>query len=962
MSVDEPTPPPTPDSLAALGERIAGRVDASEQTRRLYSTDASIYQVEPAGVVTPATREDVRAVVNFAREHDTSVVARGAGSSLTGNAVGEGIVVDTTTSLDGVLAVDPEAQTARVQPGVVLDELNEQLAAHDLYFPPDPSTSSTCTIGGMVANDAAGPHSVRHGTTRENVRAVECVLADGSVVEFERTEGDRLDALRAGEGREGTIYETVTDLRASLADEIDRRYPDLERNSSGYDLRSAAAADGSWADLSNLVVGSEGTLAFITEVTLDLTERPETRAAALCFYEDVVGAAAAVSPALDADPSAVELIDDDVLGFARDAWGLDLVPAEAGAALLLEVETTHDEARVDIDAAIEAARTDAFLGCERAVEDEDQDDLWKVRKASNPLLNRRPGDEQALSFIEDAAIPPAELPAYLRAVREILVAHDLDASVFGHAGQGVLHIKPYLNLKSERDRERLRSVSEAVHEAVLDHGGCISGEHGDGRLRSAYLESMYGAELYAAFREIKEAFDPEDVFNPAKIVPADDGHLAQVDEQLRYEGYDPQTVETALDFGDEGGFASLVEQCNGCSKCRTMDGGVMCPSYRGAEEEITSTRGRANALREAIDGTLGEEDITSDWFQEAVLDRCLACKACETECPTGVDLAKLKTEAKHQRHQEEGIPLRARLFGNVRTLNRLGSALAPLANRLAAFGPGRVVAEKVLGIDRRRTLPEFASESFLSWVEGHTPAPAAGERGRVALYPDCYMAFNHPEVGRAAVRVLETLGYAVEVPDVNCCGRPALSQGMVEHARDDAETNVERLREFAEEGVPVVTVEPSCASALGEYDDLLDDTGGVPDVSSTVASFLYDRLAAGELELPDPGGDTAETTVAFHGHCHSSAKGWDHAPVGVLRQAGYTVEPVDATCCGMAGAFGYETEHYDLSMEIGDDLEAKLDAVDADRVATTGASCSQQLDDRDIETDHPMVLLAAALT
>jgi FAD/FMN-containing dehydrogenase/Fe-S oxidoreductase len=961
MSIDRPIDASTPASegVDALADRIAGDVDFSERTRRLYATDASIYQVEPAGVVAPATRQDVQTVVHFARENDTSVVARGAGSSLTGNAVGEGIVVDTSRHLDAVVNVDSEAQTVRVQPGVVLDELNEQLAAHDLYFPPDPSTSSTCTIGGMTANDAAGPHSVRHGTTRDNVLSVECVLADGSVVELGHRDGARLDAALDGNDRAATLYETVMERRQALAAEIDARYPDVERNSSGYDLQSAAAADGTWADLSNLVVGSEGTLAFITEVTLELTKRPETRAAALCFYDDVIGAAAAVDPSLDADPSAVELIDDDVLGYAREAWGLDLVPEEAGAALLIEVETTCETQDADITAAIDAARTDSLVRVERAVADEEQDELWKVRKASNPLLNRRSGDEQALSFIEDAAIPPAELPEYLRDVRAILMEHEVDASVFGHAGQGVLHVKPFLNLKSEHDRERLRSVSEAVHDTVLDHGGCLSGEHGDGRLRSAYLEGMYGSAIFDAFRSIKDAADPDDVYNPEKIVPANDGTLAAVDDHLRYDGYDPSEVETALDFEDEEGLASLVEQCNGCSKCRTMEGGAMCPSYRGAEQEVTSTRGRANALRDAIDGELDEDALTSDWVQEEVLDRCLACKACETECPTGVDMAKLKTELKHQKHQDEGIPLRARLFSGVRTLNRVGSALAPVANRLADFRFGRILTEKLLGIDSRRALPEFASESFMSWMASHEPAAGAGERGRVALYPDCYMAYNHPEVGKAAVQVLETLGYAVSVPDVNCCGRPALSQGMVDHAKDNAEANVDSLVSYAEEDVPVITVEPSCASALSEYDDLLADTGGVPAVASTVESFLYDRLISGDLEVP---ATSVEATVAFHGHCHSGAKGWDHAPVALLRQAGYEVEPVDSTCCGMAGAFGYKTEQYDLSMAIGDDLEAKLNTVDADRIAATGASCGQQLNDRDIETDHPMELLAEVLT
>jgi FAD/FMN-containing dehydrogenase/Fe-S oxidoreductase len=957
-------PGPVPSELAGLD----GEADFGETARTLYATDASIYRVEPAGVVWPASVADVRRTVRFARDTGTSVVARGGGSSLNGNAVGEGVVLDCSRHFDEVVSVDPEAKTATVRPGVVLDDLNDQLAADGLYFPPDPSTSSTCTLGGMVANDAAGPHSVRHGTTRDNVARVECVLPDGTAETFERRAGEQLDVELARDDRIGELYRTVVDVGTEHAAEIDRRYPDVDRNSSGYDLESSVARDGSWADLSNLFVGSEGTLGVVTEVTLELTERPETRAAALTFYDDVRSAAAAVTDALTADPSAVELVDDAVLGHAREAWGIDLVPDEAGAALLVEVECDATERDRRLDDAVAASRTEHTVAVERAATEAEQERLWKVRKASNPLLNRHPGDEQSLSFIEDAAIPPAKLPTYLDRVADVLADHGLDASVFGHAGQGVLHVKPFLNLGTEADRERLRSVSEAVHDVVLDVGGAVSGEHGDGRLRSEHLPDMYGETLFEAFERVKRAVDPEDVCNPAKVVPDSEGRLARVDEALRADDYDPREVETALDFSDERGFASLVEQCNGCSKCRTTEGGVMCPSYRATGEEVTSTRGRANALRDAIDGELGEDALTSDWFQEEVLDRCLSCKACETECPTGVDMAKLKTEAKHQKHEAEGVSLRARLFGNVRTLNRVGSAIAPLANRLAEFGPGRVVAEKTLGIDRRRTLPEFAGESLLDRVAARDSAPTAGERGAVVLYPDCYATYNHPEVGVAAVRVLESVGYAVEIPDVNCCGRPALSQGMVENARADAVENVETLRTRAED-VPVLSLEPSCASALEEYDDLVADPGPVPGAADTVAGFLFDRATTGDLAVGDAaesgeagsgptGPDPADRSVAYHGHCHAAARGRDHAPVGLLRRAGYDVTPVEATCCGMAGAFGYEADHYDLSMELGTDLAAKLDAVDADVVAAGGASCSQQLADCDVETRHPMELLA----
>lgn len=575
---------------------LDGDADFGRTARSLYATDASIYRAEPAGVVRPASRADVRRTVEYARRHDSSVVARGAGSSLTGAAVGSGIVLDCSRHLDEVVEIDPESKTATVQPGVVLDELNETLAEEGLYFPPDPSTSSTCTIGGMVANDAAGPHSVRHGTTRDNVRGVECVLADGSVADFERRTGEDLRRVCARDDRSGTVHDLVRTLRDRHAEEIDERYPSVERNSSGYDLQTAAAADGSWVDLSKLLVGSEGTLGIVTEVTIELTERPAGRATALVCYEGLLDAARAVQGALEADPSAIELVDDTVLDHAREAWGIDLVPPWAGAALLVEVEVDADAdadadaADVDADAdadsdatnsvstdpgsdgapasesealtrrleeAVTAARTDATLAVERATDASAQSTLWKVRKASNPLLNRHPGDEQALAFVEDAAVPPERLPEYLDAVGDILCEHDLTASVFGHAGQGVLHVKPFLNLKQEADRERLRAVSEAVHEVVIELGGCVSGEHGDGMLRSQYLPDMYGEELYGDFVEVKRAFDPHDVFNPAKVVPDSDGDLATVDDGLRYEGYDPEAVETALDFDEERGFGSL---------------------------------------------------------------------------------------------------------------------------------------------------------------------------------------------------------------------------------------------------------------------------------------------------------------------------------------------------------------------------------------------------------------------
>lgn len=951
------TSPPDPaTTVTTLTDRLAGNVATGDAERALFATDASVYRQQPEIVVFPQTVTDVQEAIAFASETGRSVTARGAGSSLTGNAIGSGVIIDTTRHLTDIQEINPAEQSVTVDPGVVLNELNESLQEYGLYFPPDPSTSDTCTIGGMVANDAAGAHSVRHGTTRDNVESVEVVLADGSIATFGEVDGEALEQLLATEGRVGEVTQTVSDLCQEHADEIAEQYPDVDRNSSGYDLQSAGDADGQWLDLSKLLVGSEGTLGFITSVTLDLTPRPERRAAAMIYYESVVMAADAVQSTLTADPSAVELIDDTVLKYARSAWDFERIPEDAGAALLVEVESTSERAISDrLDVAIDMARTDSTVAVERAVESDEQETLWKIRKASNPLLNRRPGPEEAPSFIEDAAIPTSELAGYLSEVLEVLDKYALETSVFGHAGQGVLHIKPFLDLRTVEDREIFEAVSEEVHTIVLEHGGSVSGEHGDGRLRSRYVKQQYGKELYAAFRRVKQAFDPEGVFNPGIIVPDSGGTVAELDEGFRYEDYEPSAPEPSLDFGEEkvGGH---IERCNGCSKCRSTGDGVMCPTYRATRDEVMSTRGRANLLREAMDGTLGQDAIESDWFHEEVLDLCISCKGCETECPTGVDMAKLKTELKHQKHQSDGIPLRSRLFANIRFVNRLGTALAPMTNWIKDRSFVKRGIEATMGIDSRRSLPDFAAESFLSWYSdrGDSSTPKSGRK--VVFFPDSYTSYNHPDVGKAAVLLLENLGYDVVVPPVTDSGRASLSQGMIDRARAFAETNVDVLAPYADENTPVVGVEPSSVSALVEYDDLLDDAKGVPEIATTVSQFILDDLTP--QQISDAFSVRRNQRIAYHGHCHAKAKGWSSAVRTLLSLAGYDVVETDTTCCGMAGSFGYESEHYDLSVQMGANLENQLDAVDPDVIAVTGASCSQQLADSGRNSRHPIQLLS----
>ncbi len=977
-----------------LRTRVDGEVEFDEYAQVLYASDGSIYQARPAGVVCPRDASDVQAAVEVATDHKVPVLPRGAGSSLAGQAVGPGcVVLDMTRYMDDLLAVDPETQRATLQPGLVQDDLDDRLAEHGLKFAPDPASSNRATIGGGIGNNSTGAHSVRYGITDAYTEELKVVLVDGSLIHTREVvlDSEEYEDIVAKDDLEADIYRTVRRLVEENSEEIDEKYPSLKRSVSGYNLHKVIyenEAGQQVINLSKLFVGSEGTLGVIVEATVSLVTKPEETALALYCFEDLVATMRAVPEALEFDVSAVELMDDEVFRLAAESDGyaeyVEVIPEGTAAALMVEFDS---ELVDDFEAAV-AETNDHFVeegnafDVVEAYSESAQADIWKLRKAAIPLLMSLDGDPKPYPFIEDATVPPAELAEYVQQFEEVLGDHDTSAAYFAHAGAGTLHIRPILNLKTEGGIEAMHSITEDVTDLVLEHHGAFSGEHGDGMARTEFNPKMYGDQLWTAFKQLKTAFDPEWLLHPGNVVyrdgpedpgpdnargvgaDTDRGVGADMRENLRY-GPDYQSIEpqTALDFDDEGGFSELVELCNGCGNCRETGSGVMCPTYRASEEEIQTTRGRANMLRAAISGELPEDEIHSDRFQEEVLELCVGCKGCKSDCPTGVDLAKLKAEVKHQHHQEEGAGIRERLFANIDTASRIGSALAPLSNVASELPGARRMMEATLGIARDRELPTFTRESLVDWFEDRGPGVAERDAtDKVLLFPDPYTNYSYPEPGKAAIEVLEAAGVHVQVPDdLPPSGRAAFSMGFLDEARDRARRNVEALAPYVEDGWSVVFVEPSDAVMFqDEYLDLLD--GRRPEAVSAAAYGICEYLDRGRLDEEIDWVDPKET-LTYHGHCNQKATNRDHHVVGVLRRAGYAVDPLDSTCCGMAGSFGYEAEHYELSKAIGRILFDKVADSPGETVVAPGGSCRSQLGDREghDRPPHPVEKLAEAV-
>jgi FAD/FMN-containing dehydrogenase/Fe-S oxidoreductase len=970
-----------PELVEALDARTDGDVRFDEYSRQLYATDASAYEVTPIGVVFPRSTDDVASVMGYCAEREVPVLPRGGGTSLAGQSVNEAVVLDFTRHMDGVVDVDPGARLARVQSGVVLGDLNDRLADHDLKFAPDPSTADRSAVGGAVGNNTTGAHSLKYGKTDAYVEELEVVLADGTVATLGAVTLEELRSRADPDGDpEARLYAEALRIVEEEADEVEAAYPSLKRNVSGYNLdvlleeaRAVERGERDTVNLARLVVGSEGTLCLVTEATLSLEPIPETKSLALLTYRSLVEAMEDVGSILDHDPAAVEVLDEPLLELARDleefADTLSVLPEGTNCFLLVEFYADSEgEGREKVGGLLADRVGDvAFDGLE-AHDEADQEEFWTMRKASTPILLSRTTDAKHIAFVEDIAVPPEHLPEYIADFQAVFEAHDTFGSFYAHAGPGCIHVRPLVNTKTEAGVVEMESIADAATDLAVKYGGSVSGEHGDGRARTQWNRKLYGDDLWETFRELKSAFDPDWLLNPGNICGEHD-----MTEQLRFDsdydfdaGFDPK-----LNWDIDNGFEGMVELCHGCGGCRgpqETTGGVMCPTYRAAEEEIQSTRGRANMLRQAMSGDLDDEPF-DDEFVEEVLDLCVGCKGCAKDCPSGVDMAKLKAELTHEYHQRHGSSLRDKLFANFTTLAAIGSRLAPVSNLAQQLPGSGLLQEKLLGIARQRSLPTFHRETFVDWFtrRGGAGVARADADREVLLFPDTYTNHNHPEAGKAAVRALEALNVHVQIPDgVAGSGRPPHSKGFVDKAREAARTNVDVLAPLVAEGWDVVVVEPSDAVMFQhDYLDLLsgDDVERVAANSYGVLEYVdtFRLLAEADVE-PTP--DATRQSLTYHGHCHQKSTKKDHHAVGVLRRAGYDVDPLDSSCCGMAGSFGYEAEHYSMSKAIASILFDQIDDSDGEVLIAPGASCRSQLGDRDDgdEPPHPVELLDAALT
>ncbi|HXH13055.1 MAG TPA: anaerobic glycerol-3-phosphate dehydrogenase subunit C [Alphaproteobacteria bacterium] len=927
---------------------IAGEVRFDSYSKALYSTDASMYQIEPIGVVIPRHMDDVVATVDIARRHQVPVLPRGGGTSLAGQTVGHAVVLDFSKYMNGILEVNTDEGWVRLQPGVVQDELNAHVRPMGFLFGPDTSTSNRATIGGMIGNNSAGSHSIAYGKTIDHVLELSVVLADASTTVFKALDKAAFEAKLHGGALEHHIYREVRRIVEANRDEIQRRYPTIQRRVSGYNL-DAFVRNGD-VNLAKLVVGSEGTLAVVTEAKMRLVPRPKALAVVVVHFADLIASTEASEEILACDPYAIELIDRMIIHLTRGAGELGrlmtFIEGDPEALLLTEFRgDTPEEAQAKAEQMIARLQAKGLgYAYVRAYTASEQARVWRVRKAGLGLLMRVEGDRKPLAFVEDTAVDPVKLPEFLRRFKQIVEAHGTSAGYYGHTSVGCLHIRPLINLKDADEIDVMTRITKEISDLVLEFNGAMSGEHGDGLARSHLNKKLFGPQLYSAFQDVKRAFDPLNIMNPGKIVDA-----PPMTEHLRYTpSYRAIELKTHFGFEKEGGFARAVERCTGVGECRKKLDGTMCPSYMATLEEEHSTRGRANALRAALSGRLPQEELTSHRMYE-VLDLCLECKGCKAECPINVDMAKLKYEFLAHYYAAHGTPLRARLFANIERLNRVGSAFAPLSTILVNLGVTRWLMEKVTGIDRRRLLPPFARPTFETWFRKRRSE--AGARGKVILFHDTFMNYNYPEIGKAAVSVLERAGYEVMLVEKKCCGRPMISKGMLEEARANAIYNVNLLAPYVEQGIPIVGCEPSCLLTLrDEYPDLVSDkrVDTVAANSFMIEEFLAQLHGRGELQLPFK---ETKRTLLLHGHCHQKALIGTGPSLTVLRlPPGFEVEEVNSGCCGMAGSFGFEQEHYELSRAIGarrlfPAVEAKMQATNGDfDVVAAGVSCRQQVE------------------
>lgn len=961
------------DFVAELRKHFAGDIRNDLASRILYSTDASIYQIEPLGVVIPRTQDDLQAAVELAAKFRVPIVPRGSGSSLAGQAIGQALIIDCSRWLDNVLEIDPEARTAIVQPGVILSHLNQAAGKFGLQFGPDPASAERATMGGVIANNATGAHSILYGMTADHLLSAEVIMADGSlavlgevdVAEAHRRQGDQSLYAR--------VLERALLIRESHAETIKARYPRSWRNSAGYRLNYllpwSATRPAQWSahayppaargsvNLATLLAGSEGTLAVIQRAKLRLEPKPEHAVLGILMYESVEAACDAVPGILEHAPSAVELIPRMILQLARAVPGYasQLGWITGDPAAVLAVEFSGDR----LDAIVERARrlrTDVSVAATK----HEQEQVWNVRRVGLGILDSRPQSARPCAFVEDCAIPVERLGAFVREIQSILREHHTDGGIYAHASAGCLHIRPVLDLKSPQGVASLHRIAEQVLALTLRLGGAMASEHGDGVARGEWLRETYGDELIAAMRSLKQAADPQGILNPGKMFDA-----PRMDQNLRYgTAYRARAWVPDLDFDRSGGLEMAIEQCNGQGMCR-KDTGLMCPSFQATRQEMHSTRGRANLLRALIKShAAGTWNLATEQATFEALDLCLACKGCTAECPSGVDMARLKYEFLAKYFRSHPRSLRDYLFGYFHFTAMVLSLLAPVVNPAMAFPLVRSAAALALRIAPQRPFPKFASQ------RAHPRSQPGGPQ--VLFLRDAFTRYVEPQVEKAAFDLLFLAGYDVKMVSTTAAGAALMSKGFIKAARNQASALLQELHRLDPEGrLPVVGVEPAEVYALKrEYADLLTEyREEIPAHASR--TWLLDEFLVRDRAWRDLRVATSATKVLFHPHCHQQAEGpapdglpaGSEASVELLRGCGYEVTLSRAGCCGMAGTFGYEREHYELSQKVaGLRLFPQVLGMRGVPISATGAACRMQIaQGTGADVQHPIVLAQRAL-
>lgn len=949
-----------------LEASISGEIRFDPVSRALYSTDASVYQIVPLGVVVPRTRDDVIRIVELCARHRCPLTMRGGGTSQAGQAIGAGLQVDTSKYYNRIIELNAAERWVVVEPGIVLDELNAALRPHGLRFAPDISTGSRATIGGMMANNSSGARSVLYGKTIDHVIEQHVVLADGSVAHFRPLIGEELERASAGESLEANCYRAVRRIGVECAEEVERRFPKILRRVGGYNLDAFTDPEGP-VDLTRLMVGSEGTLGVVLDARLRLVPLPKAKAVLAVEFADLLEALRAAPVILRHGPSAVEVMDGFILDNTKQSPALDrirrsFIEGDPQALLCVEFYADRDDELPPRLAAVEADLAARKLGYRytHALDLPTQARIWGLREAALGLSMAMRDDAKSISFVEDTAVAPERLADFIARFLALVARHGTTAGIYAHASVGCLHVRPVVNLKTDAGVRLFEALANDVADLVLEFGGALSGEHGDGLVRSPFMRKMFGAELYEAFRDIKRTFDPHGILNPGKIVDA-----PPVTANLRYGGgYVTPNPPTYFDYAEFGGLGGAVDMCSGLGACRKKLDGTMCPSYMATREEAHSTRGRANVLRLAMAGRLEQAGLGDDGVRE-VLDLCLECRACKAECPVGVDMARFKSEFLAGYWSRHGTHGRARALGHIRELSEWASVVAPVANAIAGSAPVRWLNERLLGIDRRRRPPRWARDTFSKRFARRGPVP---DDATTLLFRDTFTEFYNPDVGIAAAEVLAAAGIEAGLAPNVCCGRPLISQGLLDAARERAAANTDRLHTLATRGARFVFLEPSCLSAMREdAPDLLRGDAqrrarAVAGACVLFEEFLEQQCHERHLGIPLASGPTR---IVLHGHCHQKSMGL-LAPARALlsRIPGATVVDLDAGCCGMAGSFGYAREHYDVSKAIGERrLLPAARALDPGAVlVASGVSCRHQVEDfAGIRAVHAAELLQSLL-